>query len=236
LSSNGPLLRVRGLRHRYDDGTLALDGVDLDLHDGETLALLGPNGSGKTTLALSLVGVVRAEGTVEMGGVRLTTATAASIRRQIGILFQDPDDQLFLPTVWDDVAFGPRQASLSTDAVRDRAEAALRHVGITAGWDRPPYLLSGGEKQRVALAGLLAAEPRILVLDEPTTHLDPPARRALASLLGGLPQAKILVTHDIGFARALARRALFLDRGRVQADGELAEIIPRFDWDPEIHR
>lgn len=229
-----PLITARGLSFRYDDGTAALDSVDLDLHPNECVALLGPNGGGKTTLLLSLIGVLRAAGQATISGLPLVPANFMMIRKKIGLLFQDPDDQLFLPTVLEDVAFGPSQSELP--GAEDRARKALALVGISSGHHRPPYLLSAGEKQRVALAGLIAAEPEILILDEPTTHLDPPSRRQLIDILRGLPQAKILVTHDVPFALALASRAVFLDRGRVAASGPLEEILRRFDWDPAIHK
>lgn len=229
-----PLIQARGLSFSYDDGTVALQAVDLELYPNECVALLGPNGSGKTTLLLSLIGVLSAAGEATVSGLPLIPANFAQIRKRIGLLFQDPDDQLFLPTVLEDVAFGPSASGLP-DA-DDRARNALALVGITTGYHRPPYLLSAGEKQRVALAGLLAAEPDILILDEPTTHLDPPSRRQLIEILRALPQAKILVTHDVPFALALATRGIFLDKGRVAASGPVEEILSRFDWDPAIRR
>jgi len=231
VSTNSPLVRVRRLRYRYEDGTEALRGVDFVLDAGETVALLGPNGSGKTTFLLHLNGLLRGEGTVEVGGEVVADRTVHAIRRRVGFLFQDPDEQLFLPTVLEDVAFGPRQLGLEEAASRDRAARSLRQVGLEKGWDKPPYHLSAGEKQRAALAGILAMEPELLVLDEPTTHLDPRGKKQLAVLLRSLPQAKIVVTHDLAFARMLARRAAYFEGGRIEADGPIEEIIRRFDWD-----
>jgi cobalt/nickel transport system ATP-binding protein len=226
------LIHARNLVYRYEDGAQALAGVDFHLRHGETVALLGRNGSGKTTFLLALLGILQAEGSAEICGLPLAQPNLAAIRAKVGFLFQDPDDQLFLPTILEDVSFGPLQQGLTEAEARERATAALADVGITSGFDRPPYLLSGGEKQRVALAGLIAARPEVLMLDEPTTHLDPPSRRQLVSILRSLPQSKLLVTHDTGFARELAGRAVFFDKGRIVADGTVDEIIGRFDWDP----
>ena len=197
------LIEARGLRYRYPDGTQALDGVDFHLDAGECIAVFGANGSGKTTFVLQVNGLV----------------------------FQDSDDQLFMPTVLEDVAFGPRNLGMSRDAAKQKALQVLDQVGLIQAAEKAPYHLSAGEKRRVAIAGVLAMEPDILIFDEPTTYLDPPAERELARLLDSLPQAKLLVTHDIAFARALATRAVFFERGRVAGEGPVEDIITRFDWD-----
>lgn len=225
-----PLIQARGLVYSYDGANAALNGIDFDLHEGETVALLGPNGCGKTTFLLSLIGVLQARGEVAICGLKLAQPNYVAIRRKAGVLFQDPHDQLFMPTIIDDVAFGPAQVGLSPEQSCARAAEALRQVGMPDGHERPPYQLSGGEKQRVALAGLIAAEPEILLLDEPTTHLDPPARRHLLEILRALPQAKVLATHDVEFARSLAHRAVFFEHGRVAASGSVDDVIARFDW------
>jgi cobalt/nickel transport system ATP-binding protein len=222
---------VQGLRYRYEDGTEALRGVDFVMDAGETVALLGPNGSGKTTFLLHLNGLLRGEGAVEISGEAISDRTVHGIRRRVGFLFQDPDEQLFLPTVLEDVSFGPLQLGMEEAAARERAIGALRQVGLEKGWDKPPYHLSAGEKQRAALAGILAMEPELLVLDEPTTHLDPKGKKHLAELLRLLPQAKIVVTHDLAFARMLAHRAAYFEGGRIEADGPIEQIIRQFDWD-----
>jgi cobalt/nickel transport system ATP-binding protein len=227
-----PLIAVRGLRFRYDDGTQALDGVDFSLWAGETVALLGANGSGKTTFALHLNGLLAGDGEVRVCGVALEKKTLSQARRRVGLLFQDPDEQLFMPTVMEDVTFGPLNLGLSVAEAERRAGAALAMVGMRGAADRAPYHLSAGEKRRVALAGVLAMEPDILVLDEPTTYLDPPGQRDLALCLRCLPQAKILVTHDTLFAAALATRAVFFEKGRIVAEGSVREIVERFAWDP----
>ncbi len=206
-----PLIHVRELKYRYDDGTVALHGVDFDLYPGETVALLGPNGSGKTTFVLHLSRLLAGEGLIE-------------VRGKIGLVFQDSDNQLFMPTVLEDVAFGPLNSGMTPEAALAEAHAALARVGMEAAARRAPYHLSAGEKKRVAIAGILAMRPEILVLDEPTTFLDPPTRRALLELLRGLPQAKIVVTHDVPFARALADRAVFFEKGTVAGSGSVGKL------------
>jgi cobalt/nickel transport system ATP-binding protein len=227
-----PLVEVRGLRHRYDDGTLALDGVDFLLFPGETVALFGPNGSGKTTFAHHLNGLLSGEGFVSVCGRSLEKKNLVEIRRKVGLVFQDSDEQLFMSTVLEDVAFGPLNLGRTPDEAAPEALRALEQVGMQHAAGKAPYHLSAGEKKRVALAGVLAMNPEILILDEPTTSLDPPAGRSLVALLRNLPQSKILITHDAAFARALATRAVFFERGRVIADGPVAEIVERFHWYP----
>jgi cobalt/nickel transport system ATP-binding protein len=224
------VVEVRGLRYLYPDGTLALDGIDFHLDAGECVALLGANGSGKTTLALHLNGLLRGEGVVEVCGLSLDKSTLAQVRAKVGLVFQDSDEQLFMPTVLEDVAFGPGNLGLSPAQATARAKEMLEQVGMAGAIHKAPYHLSAGEKRRVAIAGVLAMQPEILVLDEPTTFLDPPGQRSLALLLKNLPQAKLLVTHDVDLARSLATRAVFLERGRVAGEGPVDEIIQRFDW------
>jgi energy-coupling factor transporter ATP-binding protein EcfA2 len=226
-----PLIEAHGLRYRYDDGTLALDGVDFRLFPGETVALLGPNGSGKTTFALHLNGLLRGEGSLSVCGLAMEEKNLAEIRRRVGLVFQDSDEQLFMPSALEDVAFGPLNAGRSADEAREIALAALDQTGMKAAAARAPYHLSAGEKKRVALAGVLAMQPEILVLDEPTTFLDPPAQRDLVALLGRLEQAKIIVTHDSALARTLASRAVFFQHGKIAAEGPVSEVIERFGWD-----
>jgi cobalt/nickel transport system ATP-binding protein len=225
------VVHAHNLRFRYEDGTEALRGVDLHLHRGESVALLGPNGSGKTTFLLHLNGILRGEGDLRVCDLPVAPPHLTTIRRKVGFLFQDPEDQLFRPTLLEDVSFGCLQSGLPRADAEARARQVLQQVGIAAGHDRAPYHLSGGEKQRVALAGILAVEPEVLVLDEPTTHLDPPARRTLLDLLLTLPQAKLVVTHDTAFARALCPRAVFFEAGRIAADGPTPAVIARFGWE-----
>jgi cobalt/nickel transport system ATP-binding protein len=225
-----PLIEVRGLHFHYDDGTSALNGVDFRLLPGETVALLGANGSGKTTFVLHLNGLLSGEGAISVCGMTVEKNTLAKVRQKIGLVFQDSDNQLFMPTVLDDVAFGPLNLGLDREQAVLRASAALEQVGMSGSVHKAPYHLSAGEKKRVAIAGILAMEPEILILDEPTTFLDPPGQRALAELLEGLPQAKILVTHDVEFAMALADRAVFFEKGTVAGEGTVSDIVRRFGW------
>jgi cobalt/nickel transport system ATP-binding protein len=229
-SGGGMVLEVEGLRHHYPNGWAALNGVDLSIAAGEAVALLGANGSGKTTLLLHLNGLLRGEGKVTVGGELLTNATVGRIRERVGLIFQDSDDQLFMPTVWEDVAFGLRQRGMGAEESRSSAEAMLEKLGIRKLAERPPYQLSAGEKKRVALAGVLVLEPELLVLDEPTTFLDPPGQRELIGLLRELPQAKLVATHDMDFAEAVAGRGVFLEGGRVCDSGSLVDLASRYHW------
>jgi cobalt/nickel transport system ATP-binding protein len=204
--------------------------VDFALMPGETVAVLGPNGSGKTTFALHLIGLLHGEGSISVCGKPVRRENLSFVRRKVGLLFQDADEQLFMPTVLEDVAFGPLNLGLAPEAAGERARAALRRVGMEEAAAKAPYHLSAGEKRRVALAGVLAMDPEVLVLDEPTTFLDPPSERQLVALLRELPQAKLLVTHDVPFARALATRAVFFERGRIVDQGPLEEVARRHGW------
>ena len=226
-----PLIRVSNLRHRYDDGTQALDGVDFALYPGETVAVFGPNGSGKTTFLLRLVGLLEGEGEVEVCGLRVVRKNFAAVRQKVGILFQDSDDQLFMPTVFEDVAFGPLNLGLDREQVESRVRSCLALVDMEAAAGKAPYHLSAGEKRRAALAGVLAMEPEILILDEPVTFLDPPGRAALIEVLHRLSQAKLIVSHDIDLARELATRAVFFLKGKIVASGGVDGIVERFQWD-----
>lgn len=228
------VIDVRGLRYQYADGTQALNGIDFHLDQGECVALLGANGSGKTTFVLHLNGLLEGEGSVEICGLPVNKSTLEQIRAKVGLVFQDSDEQLFMPTVLEDVAFGPANQGATPVEAAARARAMLERVGMEGAIHKAPYHLSAGEKRRVAIAGVLAMEPEVLVLDEPTTFLDPPGQRELGKLLGSLSQAKVLVTHNVEFARALATRAVFFDHGRVAGEGCVDEIIRRFDWYPRF--
>ena len=226
-----PLIEVRDLHFHYDDGTMALNGVDFQLFPGETVALLGANGSGKTTFVLHLSGLFMGQGSIEVCGMRLGKETLPRIRRKIGLVFQDSETQLFMPTVLEDVAFGLLNQGIAPATAREQAQAALDLTGMGEAVHKAPYHLSAGEKKRVAIAGILAMKPEILILDEPTTYLDPPGRNSLVHLLRGLPQAKILVTHNTDFAEALAQRGCFFEHGTVAGTGTVRELVQRFGWD-----
>lgn len=225
-----PVIRARGLRYTYPDGTPALRGVDFDLAPGERVALLGPNGSGKTTFVLHLNGLLRGDGELVVCGLPLERRNLGQVRSRVGLVFQDPDDQLFMPTVLEDVCFGPLNMGRSVAEAKEAAMECLARVGMRHAVARVPQHLSLGEKRRVAIAGVLAMSPEVLVLDEPTTFLDPPALRELTELLRSLPQAQIVVTHDAAFARAAAHRAVFFEGGLITADGSVDEVIARFRW------
>jgi len=222
----GPAVSVRDLRFAYPDGHQALFGVDLTVEAGERVALLGPNGAGKTTLALHLNGIhLPAHGAVEVGGLPVAKANLRELRRRVGIVFQDPDDQLFCATVREDVAFGPANLGHRGAELAARVDRALEVVDLADRADRSPHHLSLGERRRAALATVLSMEPDVLVLDEPTSNLDPAARRDLADLLGRLPQTLLVATHDLLWVLDVCERAVLFDGGRVVADGATREVL-----------
>ena len=219
-------LTISGLSFTYPDGTKAINGVDLVVQPGERVALLGPNGAGKTSLLLVLIGVLQAQaGSVEIGDLQLDASSLSEIRRRLGLVFQDPDDQLFMPTVAEDVAFGPANLGLRGPELKVRVEEALEAVGEEALAERAPHHLSGGERRRVSIATVLAMNPEILVLDEPTSSLDPAGRRELVGLLAGMEATQVVVTHDLPFALELCPRAVILDGGRLVADGPTPSLM-----------
>jgi cobalt/nickel transport system ATP-binding protein len=223
---NPPMVDVRELAYAYPDGTPALRGVDLRILQGESVAVVGANGAGKSTLLLHLNGLLMpGAGEVGIGGLPVTRATLAQVRRSVGFVFQDADDQLFMPTVQDDVAFGPANLGLSAQEVEARVRAALAAVGAAHLAARAPYRLSGGEKRAVAIAGVLAMEPSILVLDEPSGGLDHAGRRRLIGLLRSFTQTRVIATHDLDLVLEVCRRVVILREGKVQADGAPEELF-----------
>lgn len=219
-------IRLEGLAFAYPDGHQALFGVDLRISPGERVALLGPNGAGKTTLVLQLNGILTAgAGRVVVSGLEVRKQNLREIRRQVGVVFQDPDDQLFMPTVAEDVAFGPANYGVSGVELQARVHDALAAVGMLDAAGRSPHHLSFGERRRVAVATVLAMRPSILVLDEPSSNLDPAARRELAEILDGLDQTILMVTHDLPYAAQLCGRSVILDGGVVAADGGTAALL-----------
>jgi cobalt/nickel transport system ATP-binding protein len=220
------IVEVCDLRYCYPDGTEALSGVDFCIHHGESVAVVGANGAGKSTLLLHLNGCLAPTvGRVRIGDNPLTPATLQQVRRTVGMVFQDPDDQLFLPTVYDDVAFGPLNLSLPLEEVDTRVRHALNTVNCEHLSSRPPYRLSGGEKRSVAIASVLAMKPDILVLDEPTSNLDPRARRKLINLLQGFKHTKIIASHDLDMVMDICDRTIILHKGKVLADGATRQIF-----------
>ena len=220
------VLALLDVHFGYPDGTPALTGVTLSVATGERVALVGPNGAGKTTLALHTNGLLRAvQGTVTVAGLPLDASTLREIRRRVGFVFQNAEDQLFMATVRDDVAFGPANHGLTGEDLNRRVEAALTALEIDHLAARAPHHLSGGERRRAALATVLALRPDVLVLDEPTAGLDPAGRRDLITTLGGLDVAQLIVTHDLPLVLELCPRTVLMDRGRIVADGPTVDLL-----------
>ena len=221
-----PLVEARGLEYTYADGTPALRGLDCRILHGESVAIVGANGAGKSTLLLHLNGLLQpSRGEVRIGDVPVRPGTLAQIHRTVGFVFQDPDDQLFMPTVEEDVAFGPLNLGLPPDEVRARVREALERVDATHLAARAPYRLSGGEKRAVAIAGVLAMAPSILILDEPSAGLDSAARRRLIDLLRSFSHTRIIATHDLDLVLDVCSRVLVMHEGLVRADGTPGEVF-----------
>ncbi|MDP2401271.1 MAG: ABC transporter ATP-binding protein [Actinomycetota bacterium] len=217
---------VADLAYTYPDGTPALDDVSFSLGHGESVAIVGANGAGKSTLLMQLTGfLMPTRGTVRIGDVPVTRATLPDIRKSLGVVFQDPDDQLFMPTVAEDVAFGPVNLGLPAEEIASRVADSLARVGASHLADRPPYRLSGGEKRAVAIATVLAMCPNALIMDEPSSNLDPRARRRLIELLAGFEHTKIIATHDLDLALELCERTIVMNAGAITADGPTREIF-----------
>ncbi len=220
------IVEVEDLRHVYPDGTAALRGISFRILHGESVAIVGANGAGKSTLLLHLNGYLPASaGKVRIGDAPLTKETLRDVRHTVGMIFQDPDDQLFMPTVYEDVAFGPLNLGLPPEEVNVRVMKALETVGASHLKDKPPYRLSGGEKRRAAIASVLSMKPDILVMDEPSTGLDPLARRLLIALLKEFSHTKIIATHDLDMVIDLCDRTIVLHGGEVKADGPTSSIF-----------
>ena len=220
------IVEVKDLQYTYPDSTPALQGVSFRITHGESVGIIGANGAGKSTLLLHLNGYLTPQGgTVRIGDFPLTRKTLQHVRRTVGMVFQDPDDQLFMPRVYDDVAFGPLNLGIPAEEVEDKVMTALRTVGVAHLRDRPPYRLSGGEKRSVAIASVLSMSPNILVMDEPTSNLDPKARRQLIHLLRSFTHTIIIATHDLDMVLDICSRAIVLKNGRVAADGPASNVL-----------
>jgi cobalt/nickel transport system ATP-binding protein len=219
------IIRVQDLKFSYPDGHTALRGVSFHLGAGDKVALVGPNGAGKSTLMLQLNGILEGQGEIEIGNMRLTRDNLPVIRGMVGLVFQNPDDQLFSPTVFEDVAFGPLHMGLPEDEVLKRVDAALEAVRMSSYRDRLSHHLSVGEKKRIAIATVLSMQPSILVLDEPSAGLDPRARRTFINLLRDLPITMLVSTHDMKLVQELFPRTIVMDEGQIVADGMTKEIL-----------
>jgi len=224
-----PAVEIRDIYYHYPDGTEALRRFSFRIAPGECVGLIGPNGAGKSTLLLHLNGILpddsHAQGDVLIDGEKITRHNLETIRRKVGVVFQDPDDQLFCASVEEDVAFGPQQFGLPRDQLAQVVRTALAQVGLAGFEKRSPHHLSGGEKRRVCLAGVLACQPNILVLDEPTSNLDPRGRREFKALLRQIPATKIIATHDLEMVAELCARTIVLDGGTIVADGPTAALL-----------
>lgn len=222
----GDVVQIKELHFAYPDGHVALRGINLNICDGEKVALVGPNGAGKSTLMLHLNGILNGgSGELSIAGMSLIEKNLPVIRAMVGLVFQNPDDQLFSPTVFDDVAFGPLHMGLTEDEVRRRVEAALAAVEMDGFGDRLSHHLSVGQKKRISIATVLAMKPQILILDEPSAGLDPRARRSLINLLRELPITMLVSTHDLRMVQELFPRMVIMDEGEIVADGLTAELL-----------
>ena len=230
------IVEIKGLSHVYPDGTEAVRDVSLRITHGESVAIVGANGAGKSTLLHHLNGYLApTSGIVRIGDYPLTSDTMREVRRTVGMIFQDPDDQLFMPTIYDDVAFGPFNLGLPRDEVERRVREALERLGIIHLKDKPPFKLSAGEKRRAAIATVLSMTPDILVLDEPTTGLDPLGRRQIIAILKEFTHTKIIATHDLDLVLDLCPRTIVLNNGQVRSDGLTLEIFRDDELLAECH-
>ncbi len=220
------IVEAKELSYSYPDGHRALERVSFSVAAGESVALAGENGAGKSTLLQHLTGcLLPSSGALRVAGLSVEKRNLPAVRRAVGMLFQNPDDQLFMPTVFEDVAFGLLNAGVPESCLEPRVMRALETVGAAHLRSRPPYRLSQGEKRAAAIAGVLALEPEVLVMDEPTSGLDPLSRRRLIGLLGTFPHAKIIATHDLDFASEVCSRAIVIHKGRVTGDGPASDIF-----------
>jgi cobalt/nickel transport system ATP-binding protein len=219
------MMKINHLSVIYPDKTIAVDNIDLCIQNEETVALIGANGAGKTSLLLSLVGVIPAIGEIIVDDLKLDKQHLGEIRRRVGVVFQNPDNQLFMPTIYDDVAFGLRNYGMPEHLIEEKVDYYLKELGILHLKHRSPLKLSGGEKRIAAIATILAMEPSIMLFDEPTAFLDPKARRHLITLLTKLPHTKLIASHDLSFVAEVCDRAVVLKNGKIFADGLPSDLI-----------
>ncbi len=209
----------------YPDGTIAVDHLNLKIQPGEHLAIIGANGAGKSSLILSMVGVIPGSGQIHVDGVELNKKNLTEIRKKVGVVFQNPDDQLFLPTIYDDVAFGPRNMGMDEESVRYRVEDRMKLLHISHLRNKSALKLSGGEKRMTAMATVLVMKPDVMVFDEPTAFLDPKSRRNLIRVLQKLPHTMLIATHDLTFAAEVCPRCILLKEGKLFADGQAEDLL-----------
>ena len=219
------MMNINHLSVVYPDKTIAVDHIDLTIQNEETVALIGANGAGKTSLLLALVGVIPSEGEITVDEIRLDKHSLGEIRRRVGVVFQNPDNQLFMPTIYDDVAFGLRNYGMPEKEIEAKVDYYLKELGILHLKNRSPMKLSGGEKRIAAIATVLAMEPSVMLFDEPTAFLDPKARRNLINLLNRLPHTKLIASHDLPFVAEVCDRAVVLKKGVIFADDIPSNLI-----------
>ncbi len=219
------MLKIENLTVKYPDGTKAVSDLSLNVKNGQHVALVGANGAGKTSLLLAVAGVIPGTGTILVDGTVLAKDTVAEIRKKTGMVFQNPDDQLFMPTIYDDIAFGPRNLGVDEETVKHRVEDRLKLLGIEHLRDKTALKLSGGEKRMAALATVLAMKPSLMLFDEPTAFLDPKARRKLIEVLKSLPHTMLITTHDLMFAKEVCEDTIVMKEGKIFAMGKSAALL-----------
>jgi len=219
------IIKISNLNFTYPDGKQVLNDINLNIYENESVGIIGPNGAGKTTLLLHLLGILRGEGEINVLGMSMNDGNLKKIRNKIGLVFQDPNDQLFTPTVFDDVAFGPLNLGISKDIIEQKVKESLNKVGMSGFEERFPHHLSFGEKKRISIATVLAMEVEILLLDEPSSNLDPKARRQLINLLNNLKITKIIAANDLKLASEVCKRVILLDEGKIVAGGDTEDIL-----------
>ncbi|MFB3924628.1 MAG: energy-coupling factor ABC transporter ATP-binding protein [Syntrophales bacterium] len=219
------IIEINNLRYSYPDGTSALSGITLDVFEGISLGIIGSNGAGKSTLLLHLIGILKGDGFIKILGLDMTDKNLSIIRSKVGLVFQDPENQLFMPTIFDDVSFGPINMGLNKSDVEASVNRALKQVDLLSFTHRSPHHLSIGEKKRAAIATVLSMDPRILILDEPSSNLDPKHRRDLIGLLNNLTQTKIIATHDLNLVRETCSAVALMYRGKIAAQGSAQAIL-----------